>query len=107
MQWRLILVLVLMVLVVVFSLANAAVVNFYYFPGRHAQVSLALIIIISALVGAIVAAAAGLGYQHRLKQRIAEQEGQLRELNREKEELSDDVRAQRLNHRRPRGSTEK
>lgn len=107
MQWRLILILVLMVAVVVFSLANATVVPFYYFPGLKAHVSLALIIIISALVGAITAVVAGLSSQHKLKQKIHEQAEQLRELSREKADLTGDVRAQRLNHRRPRGSAEK
>jgi len=98
----LILILVLMVAVVVFSLANAAVVPFHYFPGREAQVSLALIIIVSALAGAIGAVVAGLSAQHKLSLKINEQEQQLRELGRDKAELVDDVRAQRLNNRRPR-----
>ena len=102
MQWRLILILVLMVAVVVFSLANAEPVPFHYFPGGQAEVSLALIIIISALVGAIGAAIAGLSSQHKLNQKIYEQEQELRGLGREKADLADDVKAQRLNHRRPR-----
>ncbi|MDP1809708.1 MAG: LapA family protein [Actinomycetota bacterium] len=101
-----ILILVLMVAVVVFSLANAAPVPFHYFVGRQAKVSLALIIIISALAGAIGAVIAGLSSQRKLNQKIYEQEQQLRGLGREKAELADDVKAQRLNHRRPRRPSE-
>ena len=106
MQWRLILTLILMVVVVVFSLANAAAVPFHYFPGRQSEVSLALIMILSALVGAIAGTAAGLSSQIKLRQKLQDREHQLRELGRQKSELADDVRTQRLNQRRPRQTPE-
>lgn len=90
-----------MVVVVIFSLANASVVTFYYLPGKHSEVSLALIMIISALVGAIAGVVASLSSQIKLRQKIGEQEQQLRDLHRDKTDLTGDVRAQRLNQRRP------
>ena len=103
MQWRLILTLFLMVLVVIFSLANAKAVPFYYLPGQVREVSLALIIIISALVGAIAGVAASLGSILRLRHQVQEQDERLRELGRDKAQLADDDQTrQQLNHRRPR-----
>lgn len=93
--------LVLMVVVVIFSLANAAAVPFHYFPGKETPVSLALIIIIAALAGAIAGVVTSLSSQIKLRQKITEQEQQLRDLQREKTDLTGDVRAQRLNQRRP------
>ncbi len=106
MQWRLILTLALMVVVVLFSLANAAVVPFHYFIGMEAKVSLALIMIISALVGAIAGVVASLGSQLRLRQKIHEQEQQLRELGRDKAALADDLKTERQAPRRPRRISE-
>lgn len=82
MQRRLIFTMILMVIVVIFSLANAAPVKFTYFFGKKIEISLSLIIILSALLGAIAAAAAGLGRQFKLSREIGEKENQLNELKR-------------------------
>src|SRR3989304_10375449 len=100
MQWRLILLLCVFVIVVIFSLANSTVVSFQYFPGQVKQVSLALIIIVAALVGAIAGVIAGFSSQLRLRQQLQEKERQLRDLTRDNAGLADDVRAQRSNRRR-------
>lgn len=76
MQWRLIFTLILMVLVVIFSLTNAAPVKVYFFGEQ--KISLALIIIVSALAGAIAGVLAGLGRQIKLNRLIEENEAKLR-----------------------------
>ncbi len=98
MQWRLILTLGLMVVVVIFSLANADVVDFNYIIGSS-KVSLALVIIVSALLGSIAGVVASLSSLLRLKQQLAEKEQQLRAAKREKTDLTDE---QEINKRRPR-----
>jgi lipopolysaccharide assembly protein A len=105
MEWRLILILVLMVVVVIFSLANAGPVEFNFLFGER-EISLALIITISALVGAVAAVIAGLSSQLRLRHQLHEKERQMRELTKEKTDLAGDVRAQRLNKRPPRPGRE-
>lgn len=86
MQWRLILTLILMVLVVIFSLANAAAVPFNYLIGKK-DVSLSLIIIISALIGAIAAVIAGLSNQLKLSRELEEKNQQIRQGQRRIEDL--------------------
>lgn len=88
MQRRLIFTMILMVIVVIFSLANSAPVKFTYFIGKKIEISLALIIIISALIGAIAAAVTGLGRQFKLSREIGEKENQLKDLNRRLTELT-------------------
>lgn len=100
MQWRLILTLSLMVIVVIFSLANADVVDFKYIVGRS-EVSLALVIIVSALIGAIAGVVASLSSQLRLKQQLVEKEQKLRALKREKTSLTDEQEANKRRPRRP------
>lgn len=86
MQWRLIFTLILMVLVVIFSLANSASVPFNYLI-HEKEISLALIIFISALVGAIAGVVAGLGNQFRLSRELEEREQLIRKLQRQADEL--------------------
>lgn len=81
MQWRLILILFLMVLVVFFSLANASPVEFGFLQYKT-DVSLALVIIVSALVGAIAGVVAGLATQLQLSRQLSEKEAEVRELKR-------------------------
>ena len=85
MQWRLIFTLILMVLVVIFSLANAAPVPFNYLINKT-DISLALVIILSALIGALAGVVSGLGRQLKLKRQIDDQEVAIRKLRRQLEE---------------------
>ena len=73
MQWRLVVTLIVLVVVVLFSLSNAATVNFNYIFGS-VEISLALIIILSALLGVILSALAGLSREIRLRRLINEKE---------------------------------
>ncbi len=98
MQWRLLLLLVLMVLVVVFSIANAEVAKFNYILGEG-DVSLALIIIVSALVGAVAAIASNVSTQIRLKHALDERDRQIREMKHDNTELSDELEARRAKRR--------
>ena len=98
MQWRLILFLALMVLVVVFSIANAETVAFDYIFGEG-EISLALVIIISALVGAVAAAVSSLSSQIKLRNDLHEKDRQLREMNRDNHELSDELEVRRAKRR--------
>jgi len=87
MQWRLIFILTLMVLVVVFSLANASPVEFGFLKYKT-NVSLALVIIVSALVGAIAGVVAGLATQLQLSRQLNEKEAEIRELKKEQSRQS-------------------
>ncbi len=98
MQWRLILTLGLMVIVVIFTLANAHVVRFNYII-NESDVSLALVIIVSALIGSIAGVVASLSSQLRLKQQLVEKEQKIRTAKREQTNLTDE---QDMNKRRPR-----
>ena len=91
MQWRLIFILTLMVLVVVFSLANASPVAFGFLKYKT-NVSLALVIIVSALVGAIAGVVAGLATQLQLSRQLGEKEAEVRELKKERSRQSADER---------------
>jgi uncharacterized integral membrane protein len=99
MQWRLLLFLTLMVLVVVFSIANAAPVPFHYLVGEG-SLSLALIIIISALIGAVAGVLSNLSSQIKLQNALHDKDKQLRELNRDKTELNDELEARRVKRRK-------
>lgn len=90
MQWRLILTLVLMVVVVIFSLANATAVPFSYLFGKK-EISLALIIILSALTGAIAGVVASLSSQIQLRRKLQERERFIRDLQRQKGELAEEM----------------
>ena len=98
MQWRLILFLALMVLVVVFSIANAETVAFNYIFGEG-DISLALVIIISALVGAVAAAVSNLSSQVKLRNALHEKDRQLRDMDRDNHELSDELEVRRVKRR--------
>jgi len=85
MQWRLVVTLIVLVVVVLFSLLNAAIVNFNYIFGST-EISLALVIILSALLGVILSALAGLGRQLKLRSLVIELERKVRELEGKLEE---------------------
>ncbi len=85
MQWRLVVTLIVLVVVVLFSLSNAAAVRFNFIIGST-EISLALVIILSALLGAILSAFAGLGRQVKLRRLINEKERNIRELENRLEE---------------------
>ncbi len=99
MQARLIFTLVLMVVVVIFSLANADPVPFNYLFGLG-EISLALIIIVAALIGAIAGVLSNLSSQLQLRNELNDKERQLRELSRDKNSLVDEVEAQRIKKKR-------
>lgn len=99
MQWRLLLFLLIMVLVVVFSIANAEPVKFNYLLGRG-TLSLALIIIISTLVGAIAAFVSNLGSYLRLRNALYEKDKQLRALGQDNSELHDELGERRARRRK-------
>ena len=98
MQWRLLLFLALMVLVVVFSIANAEIVAFNYIFGEGG-ISLALVIIISALIGAVAAIVSNLSSQVKLRNALHEKDRQLREMDRDNHELSDELEVRRVKRR--------
>lgn len=100
MQWRLILTLALMVIVVIFSLANADAVQFNYIVGSK-PLSLALIIIISALIGSIAGVVAGLGSLFKLRQQLSDKDHRLRDLKKDNQGLSDETKVNK-EQRRPR-----
>ena len=105
MQWRLLIFLTLMVLVVIFSIANAEMVKFNYLAGEG-ELSLALIIIISALIGAVAAIASNLSSQARLRNALHEKDEELRALNRNNTELTDELEDRRARRRRENGRNE-
>jgi len=74
-----------MVLVVIFSLTNAAPVKVYFFGEQ--EISLALIIIVSALAGAIAGILAGLGRRIKLNRLLEEKEVNIRRQQRLIDEL--------------------
>lgn len=92
MQWRLIFTLILMVIVVIFSLANSAAVPFSYILGKK-EISLALIIILSALVGAIAGVVAGLSKQFRIGRELEEKELLTKKLQRQVDDLKNETGA--------------
>lgn len=100
MQWRLILTLLLMVIVVIFSLANAEAVDFKYVIGEK-PISLALIIIVSALIGTIAGVVAGLSSLFKLRQQLLDKDHQLRDLKKDNQGLSDEAKVNK-EQRRPR-----
>lgn len=63
--------LIFVLVIVLFSVYNAELIKVSYIFGT-AKVSLALVIVISALFGAIGAAVAGFGPQRRLRKEIAD-----------------------------------
>ncbi len=85
MQWRLVVTLIVLIVVVLFSLTNAATVEINYLFGSS-KISLALVIILSALLGAIFSALAGLGKQLRFRRSVNEKDRKIRELESRLEE---------------------
>lgn len=92
-MWVLVTLLVLMVLVVIFSLQNAQLVEFSFLIGQS-QLSLALIIALSALIGAIAGVVAALGQHMALRRRLAEAEEKVRRLRTELAETGEKLRRQ-------------
>lgn len=86
-MWVLVTLLFLMVIVVIFSLQNAQPVEFSFLFGRS-ELSLALIITLSALIGAIAGIVAALSQHLTMRRRLAEAEGKTRKLKAEVAEMA-------------------
>lgn len=79
MVWLLVLSLLFALLVAVFALQNATAIVIQFFTWR-AEVSLVLVVLLSATVGAVAVGAAALLQRIRLGRRVRHLEGRVREL---------------------------
>jgi len=80
--WNIWLALILMLVIVLFSVQNAQFVVFSYLLGS-VRLPLALIIICSAIIGALPATLAGVGRRYELLRELANQRNRIKELEEE------------------------
>ncbi|MDO8886720.1 LapA family protein [Candidatus Oleimmundimicrobium sp.] len=85
MQWILILILILILGVTLFAIENVAIISISYLFGQ-ANVSLALVIVVSVIVGAVLGILASLQSIWKVK---AQLRGQKKELNDLKKEIQE------------------
>lgn len=81
-MWNMWLALILMLVIVLFSVQNAQFVIFSYLLGS-VRLPLALIIICSAIIGALPATLVGVGRRYKLLRELANQRNRIKELEEE------------------------
>jgi len=85
MQWILILILILILGVTLFAIENVAIISISYLFGQT-NVSLALVIVVSVIVGAVLGILASLQSIWKAKVRLKQQKKELNDLENEIQE---------------------